>query len=50
MYSNIKTYNSSQEENPIQYPPIYVGIPSVFQQVGKIPKVINKVDEKKVKL
>lgn len=48
-YSTIGNYDSYQDENLIQEPQIHIGVPLVFQSVGKVPPVINEVKDDQVK-
>ena len=48
-YSTIGKYDSYQDENPIQEPQIHIGIPVIFQNVGKIPSIINDIPDERLK-
>ena len=48
-YSTINKYDSYQEENQIQEPPIHIGAPLVFQSVGRVPPVINDIPNEQLK-
>jgi hypothetical protein len=48
-YSTINKYDSYMHENPIQEPQIRVGMPLIFQSVGRVPTVINEIADEQLK-